>query len=208
MATGKNKLLADKARVTVFAVRPLLLLLLIALGAAIGVLLWRNLPVTILAWISGLVSTFCMVCATAIWGMRDKAGLLTSVEGINSVQLKKRIQNEKTVLSRSAGLAVIVCICSLVASMSAISHQFGGAVKEWMAIVGGIACGISVFSYLVASQWDQQLRSIYNSDLIKQKEIFERARVVDRLSHKIEGANEAPYWAKSKGELVKLNNND
>lgn len=189
--------LAEPRLVTLFG--------LLILGGIAGDLAWRYFDVALLSWLSGLASSFCLMCAAAVWGMRDKSAVLTAAEGtMTARQFAQRALAEDKMIQRSTVVAAIVALCALAASSTILAQQFKAPIWEWMAAGGGAATGAAAFGYLLANSWEVQLRQLKYADTLEQKKISERNQVLERLAVQVKDSDAIPYWAEPKGELTKM----
>lgn len=172
---------------------------LFALGLGLAQLLWIYVDsVKVLAWLSGLTAPFCMLCATAVWAMRDKADLAFLNESITAEEYLKASSLERTLRRRSTYLAARTCIAALFAAMPAISNQLIGPVWQAMVLAGGGAVGFAVHAYLVADHWDHQLRAHRSQDIYIRKRAEERQALINDIERGAfsgsSSANFPPSW--------------
>lgn len=160
--------------------RGLTLFVLLALGAAIAQLLWLRIDsVKVLAWLSGMASPFCMLCAAAVWAMRDKADLAFLNDALSAEQYKNASRLERRLRGHSTMLAAFTSLAALFAAMPAVSNQLIGPIWQPMVLVGGAGVGFAIYAYLIANYWDHQLRAHRSQETYKRKRLDELAKLVE-----------------------------
>jgi hypothetical protein len=175
--------------------RPLTHWLLLVAGAAAGEVCWRFLSPSLLAYLSGTLAPFCLLCAGAVWAMRDKLDSVLDGEHMDaetfSRTLAKASQERRRFMLRSARVAV----CSLVAASAAIAQQLAGGVWHWMPIAAGLAVADSAFSYLLADGWEEQLRAFKAQRVVAAKRMEERRALEARIEQRSDaGPQSAGSW--------------
>jgi len=157
--------------------------LLIVIGTGLGELAWRLIDsVKILAWMSGMVSPFCMMCATAVWVMRDRIDDIVDTEQMSSSEYQ---QFEHLVLvhhTRSTYWAASTAMMALVASAPAVSSQLTGAIWQWMVLGCGAAAGGAIYAYLLARQWETQIRAYRSQKKLSTKQQRERQKLLGKIA--------------------------
>lgn len=150
--------------------RPITLPVLWALGAVVGWALWRYVDsVRILAWLSGLASPFCTMCATVIWAMRDKLEDAVNTEDMSAETYEKFAGMNEAHRNRSTFMASFVALMSLVAATPAISNQLIGPIWEASVIAACMAVTTSIFGYQMANYWDLQIRKYKSQRILQAK---------------------------------------
>lgn len=155
--------------------------MLVIILAVAGEIVWRLLPVPLMAYLSGVSASFCLLCAGAIWGMRDKADMLKDAEHLTVAELKGACAVSKDVRRRSTWRSAYAAFAALVAAGPAISQQFSSAVWEWMMIAGGVAIAEAAYSFLLANAWEEQLREKHDAMKVRVRELTARQALLDRL---------------------------
>lgn len=159
--------------------RPITMPLLVAMGAGLGQLVWTTFDsVKAIAWLAGLASPFCILCATAVWAMRDKMDLAFMLETLGADAYRAAFELETSLRRRSTWLAAKTCLASLLAAAPAISNQLIGPIWQPMVILGGGAIGYAASAYLVADYWDHQLRAQRSKDMYEKKVSEERRKLL------------------------------
>lgn len=159
--------------------RRITLPVLFLVGSGLAHLIWLNVDsVKFFAWVSGITAPFCMLCAAAVWAMRDKADLAFLSDSLSAEEYKNASKLESQLRSRSTALAARTCIAASLASTAAVSNQLIGPVWHWMVLAGGAAAGYSVYAYLIAEHWDWQLRAHQSQEIYKRKRAEERAQLI------------------------------
>jgi hypothetical protein len=157
--------------------------LLIVLGAGLGELAWRFIDnIKIWAWMSGMVSPFCMMCATAVWVMRDRIDDIIDTEQMSSGEYQ---QFERLVLkhrTRSTYWATSTAMMALVASAPAVSSQLTGVIWQWMVLGCGAAAGGAVHAYLLTRHWETQIRAYRSQKLLSAKQQRERQNLLGEIA--------------------------
>lgn len=182
MAAGKAEVRGSRSVLTFISTpRPILRIVLVTILAITGEIVWRLLPVPLLAYLGGVSASFCLLCAGAIWGMRDKADMLKDAEHLTVAELKGACAVSRDVRRRSTWRAAYAAFASLIAAGPAISQQFSSAVWEWMMIGGGIAVAEAAYSFLLANAWEEQLREKHDAMKVRVRELAARQALLDRL---------------------------
>jgi hypothetical protein len=162
--------------------RPITHLLLLLLGAALSWAAWKWLDAHLLAYISGLALPLCMMSATAIWGLRDKADETLDGDHLDANAYRTARKAASRLRLRSMRRATIAALCGLAAAGPSFSLQITEGVWEWMVYLAGPAVAESIYSYMLALSWDEQLRAWRERDQIQRRErdaqsvLLERAR--------------------------------
>lgn len=182
MAAGKAEVRGRGSVLTFLSTpRPILRIMLVIILAVAGEIVWRLLPVPLMAYLSGVSASFCLLCAGAIWGMRDKADMLKDAEHLTVAELKGACAVSKDVRRRSTWRSAYAAFAALVAAGPAISQQFSSAVWEWMMIAGGVAIAEAAYSFLLANAWEEQLREKHDAMKVRVRELTARQALLDRL---------------------------
>lgn len=155
---------------------------LVAVGLGFAQVAWYFVDsVKILAWVSGMVSPFCMLCATAVWAMRDRIDDAVDTEVMSSEEYR---QFEKLVAkhrARSTSWAAATAVMALLASMPAVSNQLMGPIWHWMVLSCGAAVGSAVYAYLLANYWETQIRAYKGRQKLARKQQSERERLMQEM---------------------------
>jgi hypothetical protein len=162
--------------------RPITRLALAVVGVGLAQLLWVFLPAKLLAYASGVAAPYCLLIAGAVWSMRDKADSAFDGEMLTSAAYKQARNAASAMRRRSMARATYTAVAALMAGSAAISAQVAGPIWHWMVIGAGLAVAEASYSYLLAYQWEEQLRAIHERrrlSTIRQREIQSlKARVV------------------------------
>jgi hypothetical protein len=167
--------------------RPITRLVLLSVGIFISWLAWTFLPIKLLAYSSGIIAPYCLLIAGAVWSMRDKADSAFDGEALTSDEYRRSRKAASALRKRSMALAMWTAFLALLAGSAAISEQVSGTIWLWMVVGAGVASAEASYSYLLAYQWEEQLRSIYERkrlSLLRRSEIDSlkgRASVSDVL---------------------------
>lgn len=182
MAAGKAEVRGRGSVLTFISTpRPILRIALVIILAVVGEVVWRLLPVPLLAYLAGVSASFCLLCAGAIWGMRDKADMLKDAEHLTVAELKRACAVSRDIRRRSTWRSAYAALAGLVAAGPAISQQFSSVVWEWMVIAGGIAVAEAVYAFLLANAWEEQLRERYDAMRVRNRELGARQALLNRL---------------------------
>ncbi|WP_306544335.1 hypothetical protein [Malikia spinosa] len=157
--------------------RPITLLLLVVFGAVGGELLWRYLDsITILAWAAGMATSLCTMCATAVWAMRDKLDEIDT-EGMSSTVYEKFRKLTLEHRSRSKFWASLTMLMSLLVSAPVVSKELAEAVWHWMIPACGGAVGVTLYAYMLANYWDQQIHAFKHKQAVEYRKQREKEAV-------------------------------
>ncbi|UCU92680.1 hypothetical protein [Hydrogenophaga taeniospiralis] len=156
-------------------------LILISLG--LGELAWRHIEsVKILAWVSGMASPFCMLCATAVWAMRDRLDDVIDSEQMTSEEYKNFESLVSLHRARSTSWAATSALMALLASAPAVSSQLVGPIWQWMVIGSSGAVGFSLYSYMIANHWEKQIRAYKSQQRLADKRRKEKSDLITAIS--------------------------
>ena len=183
--------------------RPITHFLLVLLGVLLAQACWIFLPLKLLSYLSGTMAPFCLLCAGAVWGMRDKLDAAMDGEHMDAQTYARAIAVAGQQRTRFMRCAVRVSLWSLVAASAAISQQLVGTVWHWMVILCGVAVADSAFSYLLANSWDEQLRAFRSKKVLASKRRSEQLELADRIdrSRQQEGPTSPGAWTHSEGGI-------
>lgn len=155
---------------------------LLLLGLGFAQLAWLFIDsVKILAWASGMASPFCMLCATAVWAMRDRIDDAVDTELMSSDEYQQFDQLVTKHRARSTSWAAVTAVMALVASMPAVSNQLVGPIWHWMVLSSGAAVGCAVYAYLLANFWEIQIRAHKGRQKLARKQQSERERLMQEM---------------------------
>jgi hypothetical protein len=156
--------------------------ILIALGLGLAQLAWHFVDsVKILAWASGMASPFCMLCATAVWAMRDRIDDAVDTELMSASEYRQFEQLVSTHRTRSSSWAAVTAVMALLASGPAVSNQLIGPIWHGMVLVSGAAIGCSTYAYLLANYWENQIRAHKGRQRLLEKQRRERERLLEEM---------------------------
>lgn len=156
--------------------------ILIALGLGFAQLAWQFIDsVKILAWVSGMASPFCMICATAVWAMRDRIDDVVDTELMSAIEYQQFERLVSAHRTRSTTWAATTAMMALLASAPAVSSQLAGPIWHWMVLACGAAVGSAVYSYLLASYWETQIRAYKNRQKLADKQRRERELLMEEM---------------------------
>lgn len=156
--------------------------ILLALGLGLAQLAWQFIDsVKILAWVSGMVSPFCMLCATAVWAMRDRIDDAADTELMSSSEYRQFEVLVSKHRTRSTSWAAATAVMALLASGPAVSNQLIGPVWHGMVLLSGAAVGCAIYAYLLANYWETQIRSYKSQQRLAEKKRREREQLLDEI---------------------------
>lgn len=161
---------------------PLVLALLWASGFGLSWAAWRFLDASLLAYLSGLALPFCMVLASAVWALRDKADGTLDGEHLDASAYHQARLAAAKVRARSVRYAALTAFCGVLAAGPSISMQLSKVVWEWSVYIAGIGVGEAVFCYLLAAGWDDQLRSWKEHDVLRLRQKLAQESLLARAS--------------------------
>lgn len=193
MVTGKAEIWGHRSVLERLAVpRPVTRISLVLAGGVLGQIAWSFLTLPLMAYLSGVAASFCLLCLGAVWGMREKAEMVQGGDHLSAKEFKSARGISNEMRRRSTWRAALVAVCALVAAGPVISHQFTEAVWQWMMISAGVGVGEAAYAFLLANAWEEQLRAKRDQDQLAAKELAERQTLIDRLessSHRMGGPN-------------------
>lgn len=143
--------------------RVITLPILVCLGVALAQLVWCYVDsVKIHAWLSGLAAPFCIMCATTVWGMREKLDELIDTDLLDGNAFERYVELTNSHRNKSTFWASLSALMGLIASGPALSNQFIGPVWQWMVLPAGGAVFVAIYAYLLANYWELQMRAFKN----------------------------------------------
>lgn len=156
--------------------------ILLSLGLGLAQLAWHFIDsVKILAWASGMISPFCMLCATAVWAMRDRIDDAVDTESMSS----REYQQFEALVSRhrvrSTSWSAATAVMALLASAPAVSNQLIGPIWHGMVLISGAAIGCALYAYLVANYWEAQIRAYQGRQRLVEKQRRERTQLLEEI---------------------------
>lgn len=203
MVAGKAEIRGHRSLLEQLAIpRPITRIGLAFAGTGCAQLAWVFLTAPLIAYLSGVAASFCLLCAGAIWSMRDKADMVLEGDHLRAREFKMARQSAGVLRRRSTWRAALVAICALAAASPAVAQQLAGAMWHWMVLVGGIGVGEAAYGFLLANAWEDALRSHRDSMLQQAKENDERTALIARLeagSHT--SAESSAGWKEPSGTL-------
>lgn len=204
MASGKAEIRGHRSLFERLIVpRPITQIFLVLACGGIAHVLWLWLDASLLAYLSGISASFCLLCMSAIWGMRDKADSALAGDYLDADQFRKARRIANALRRRSIWRAAIVALCALAASSPVVSLQFAHAVWHWMVLACGAAVGVSTYSFLLANAWEEQLRAHRDREIESVKRAAERRALMDRIEPTTRTSSpEAHEWSGVSGSLT------
>jgi hypothetical protein len=154
---------------------------LLLIGTAAGWIAWERLSIGLLAWASGIAGPFCLLCATAVWSLRDKADTALAADHLGAHDYRLHRDAAQRLRARFLSRAVWLSVCALAAAGPALASQLSHAVWQWMALASGIATGEAAYGFLLAHAWNEQLRLAREADVARSRAVQEHAALVDAL---------------------------
>lgn len=136
----------------------------------------------ILSWVAGMAAPFCMMCATAVWAMRDRIDDAFDVDHMSAQQYKKAVSLCAQHRARSTFWAGVTAMMALLSSAPAVSNQLIGPIWHWMLLALGGAVGTAVYAYQLASFWDHQIRAYKSEQRMLLKTKHEKQELLDVLT--------------------------
>jgi hypothetical protein len=177
-------------------------LALLALGALVGAALWKWATFDLVTYLSGAVAPFCMLCAGAVWALRDKAeDRLVPTSG-DSAEVARAFRVVNELRRQFAPLAVRTAVLALVAAGPAMSAQLAKVIWEWSVYAAVIAAAEASFAYLLASAWDERLRAEREKRTVDGLREAERIQLLQRLYPSQGPEGEIGDWRPSQQPLV------
>lgn len=146
---------------------PMVRVLLWVSGLGLSWVAWRFLEAGLLAYLSGLALPFCMVMASAVWALRDKADDTLDGENLDASAYRQARRAAAQVRARSVRYAALAAFCGILAAGPSVSMQLSKVIWEWSVYTAGLGVGEAVFCYLLAAGWDDQLRAWKERDALK-----------------------------------------
>lgn len=182
--------------------RPATRIALLVLLVGTAELSWRLLDYKLLAYISGVLGPFCLVCATSIWSMREKVDLVLEGEHMDSKSFQSARVQARQLRARSMRRAAWVVLGAFCAVSPAISANTTGFIWHWMVIAGGVGFAESLYGYLIANSWEEQLRAQRDKLTLQQKLRGEREALIERIERSSGGPVQTSEPAAIKAKLV------
>lgn len=181
--------------------RPVTQVLLLALGVSLAELAWLHLTPDLLVYVSGLAGPFCMLCATAIWSMRDKVDEALDPDYLDAEEFRKSRRAHRAIRNRSMFQAALVAMCALAAFSPAISKQLTGSIWHWMMLLAGAGVARSAYGYLLAAAWEVQLLEHRERLIQAKKDAEAKSNLEAAIRSGSASALSFPGWTEVGGEL-------
>lgn len=182
MVTRQGEIRGSRELVDLILVpRPVTRLFLLASLIGIGELAWQLLDYKLLSYLSGVLGPFCLLCATAIWSMRDKVDMVLEGEHLDATAFMAARSQARNLRNRSMRRATWVAVCALAAGSAAISANTASVVWHWMIVLAGAGTAESIYGYMIADTWESQLRAQRDKLTLEQKLRNERDGLVDKI---------------------------
>ena len=156
--------------------------LLWVIGIGLSWVAWRLLDASLLAYISGLALPLCMVIASAVWALRDKADSTLDGDHLDASTYERARRLAADVRARSLRYAALAAFCGVLAAGPSISLQLTKVVWEWSVYVAGLGVGQAIYCYLLAANWDDQLRAWKERDIILLRKQQAKNALLERAS--------------------------
>jgi hypothetical protein len=176
--------------------RPVTHLFLVVSGFALAQLAWVRLSSDLLTYFAGVLGPFCLLCAGAVWGMRDKLDAVIDEESMDASTYRRAVDTAQIGRQRFMWKAVRVTVCALMAASPAISKQLTGDIWHWMVLMAGLGVGDAAFAYLLANSWEEQIRAFKAARVVAKKRKDEQIALEERIvSSAKSGASISPSGA-------------
>lgn len=176
--------------------RPLLRLFLLAAGAAVGQAAWVLLDIKLLSYLAGLAVPACMLCLSAVWSIRKAADDHFDVLEADAASFARFRESAQVLHHRAMLLAAQVAVGVVLASGPAISHQLNSTVWHWMVLLSGASVGHCAYGYLIAAEWERQLREFKDGWTLQRKRDEARIALLARIGS-VDTQPGSIAWAKS-----------
>lgn len=161
--------------------RPLLRLFLLAAGAAVGQAAWAILDIKLISYLAGLAAPACMLCLTAVWSIRKAADDHFDGLEADAASFARFREAAQDVHHRAVLLAAQVAVGVVLAGGPAISHQLTSTVWHWMVLLSGASVGHCAYGYLIAAEWERQLREFKDGWTLQRKRDQARTALLERI---------------------------
>lgn len=206
MAVGKAEIRGHHSLIDWLLIpRPVTRLGLACLGVGVAHVFWIWLNSPLLAYVSGTAASFCLLCAGAVWSMRDKTDDALSGEHLGADAFRRERIAAAAMRKRCTWRAALVAVCALAAASPAISHQLAGTVWHWMVLACGAGVGEAAYSFLLVGAWEDQLRARRDRQIEAAKEAEARAALFERLtSAQRSPSTSSPGWTTPSGTLTSV----
>lgn len=181
--------------------RPLLRLFLLAAGVAVAQVAWAFLDIKLLAYLAGMAAPACMLCLAAVWSIRKAADDHFDGLEADAASFARFREAAQDVHRRAMYLAAQVAVGVVVASGPAIAHQLTAAVWQWMVLLSGASVGHCAYGYLIAAEWERQLREFKDGWTLQKKRDEARTVLLARIGN-VETQLGPFGWSKSDDLLI------
>lgn len=179
---------------------------ILALGGLAGLAVWQFASFGLTTYLSGALTPFCMLCAGAVWALRDKAeDRLIPATG-DSADFERVFRVVNDLRQQFAPLAARTALLALVAAGPAMSAQLTRTIWEWSVYAAAVAAAEASFAYLLASTWDEQLRSERARRIVEALREAERIQLLQRLYPNQGDGSEVGDWQPGRQSLVRTEN--
>lgn len=155
---------------------------LVLMGIGFAQIFWTAVDnVKILAWASGMAAPFCVMCATAVWAMRDRLDEAVDTERMTSRAYQGFVSLVNEHRSKSTFWATFTAVMGLVASAPAVSNQLIGPIWHWMVLANGAALACAVYAYQLANYWELQTRAYRTRQKHEEKTAREKQELLAEI---------------------------
>ncbi|MCR5865212.1 hypothetical protein [Aquincola sp. J276] len=138
--------------------------------------------------------------------MRDKTDGILEADYLDAKQYAQRSAAASRLRRRFLWRAAVLVLGALVCISPAVTYQMlpTKVVWEWMVIAGGVAVGEAAYTFLLANQWDEQLRATRQRDVMVAKAREEKLAAIAALSSVTVSRDDSfPGWGSAtRGTLV------
>lgn len=158
-------------------------LALLAVGAALAFASWKWAPYGVLVAASMTLSQTCLIAATAIWALREKAedSLVDPTDNSRGYERATQVVRHLLHPMFMRRAAVTVIAVALV-GVPAVTGFTSKTVWEWTVYAAALGAGECMYSLYLANVWNTKLRAHKASKALADLRQRERAAQVRALS--------------------------
>jgi hypothetical protein len=162
--------------------RPISRLVLLLSFGLLAEALFRLLTKEALGYISSVAGALCLMCATAVWSMRDKLDDKINGEHSSAKEFQDLRRLSAKLRRQAMGRSVRVAICAILAASPTLSFTVTKEIWHWMVLLAGVATAEAIYGYMVANLWEEQLIAYRDRLVLASKRAGERSALLAKMT--------------------------
>lgn len=162
--------------------RPISRLVLLICFGLLAEALFRLLTKEALGYISSVAGALCLMCATAVWSMRDKLDDKINGEHSSAKEFQDLRRLSAKLRRQAMSRSVRVAICAILAASPTLSFTVTKEIWHWMVLLAGVATAEAIYGYMVANLWEEQLIAYRDRLVLASKRAGERSALLAKMT--------------------------